>query len=428
MSEVRKVAVDAEVVDALSAGEPEWLAAARARAFALHRELPLPDRAVHRWRYVDPARLMPGPRAVQRRAGLETAADLADDGAASVLVRRGPGVATLARSGAARAAGVVAMDLARAAREHADLVRPWLGQLVQAVDNPFTALNAALWSGGLFLYIPPRAHVERPIHIVNEVAGDDLAAPRTLIVVGAGAEATILEEWTGGGAPLVHQVKEVIVGAGAQLHLVVVQELPREATAISTSGVRLESEAQLFDLFAGFGGAVAKADLLVDLEGRGAAAYVRGAVFGGARQQFDNHTVIQHRAPDAASNLDVRVALSGRAKASTTGRLFIGHEAVRSEAYQENRNLLLSENANAVSLPELEILTDEVQAKHGATVGPIDEDQLYYLSSRGLSRDEAAAMIVEGFFEGVLQRVPAGLAQDRVRTRVQARLAAPAGR
>lgn len=424
--------LDAGVLAEMAAGEPRWLGEARARALELQHQLPPPDRTLHRWRYVDPARLAPGGRTVDRRAPLTAPAPLAADSGASIVVRRGPAGGTVAMTGAARAAGVEVLDLAQAAREREDLVRPWLGALVQSVDNPFAALNGALWSGGLFLFVPPRTRLDAPIHLVTEVGGDGLVLPRSLLIIGEGAEVSVLEEIVGADgvadAPLVHQASEVIVGAGAMLNLVAVQELPLKATSTSMTFVRLDAGAQLLDLFAAFGGSLAKADLAVDLRGRGASAQVLGAVFGGGRQQFDHHTIIDHEAPDTSSNLDVRVAVQGRAKSSATGRLYIAHDAVRSEAYQENRNLLLSESASAVLIPELEILTDEVQAKHGATVGPIDEDQLYYLNSRGLSPVEATAMIVEGFFESILARVPAGLTRERVRTRVQARLSAPAGR
>jgi len=133
--------------------------------------------------------------------------------------------------------------------------------------------------------------------------------------------------------------------------------------------------------------------------------------------------VLEHLAPRTASRLNLRVALRDRSKSAFTGMLRIAHEAVHSEAYQENRNLLLHETANAISIPELEILTDEVQASHGATVGPIDEEQLFYLAARGLARPEAERMIVGGFFEPLLARIPDETVREEVRGRVEARLA-----
>lgn len=416
--------------------EPEWLSTQRARANELRRELPLPHRAEHRWRYVDPARLQPGSRPPVAEAGTHRVENLPDDDPAVLVIRRGADGTTVRLSGEARGAGVMVLPLAVAAVEHEELVRPWLGQLVKAGETPFTALNAAGWTGGLFLHVPKHVALTRPIRIETHAPADGLALPRNLLLIGDGAEVSILEELTGTAADassgaagadglLVHRVNEVVVGAGARLEIVVAQELPTRATTASVTRIRLERDAFARELFAAFGAGLAKADLTLDLQGAGASCDVLGAVFGTGRQAFDHHTILEHRAPDTSSNLDVRVALAGKAKSSSTGRLYIGKEAVRSQAYQENRNLLLSEQSSAVSIPELEILTDEVQAKHGATVGPIDDDQLYYLQARGLSRDEATAMIVAGFFEALLARIPEGSVQERVRTRVEARLAAP---
>lgn len=421
-----------DALEALAAGAPDWLAANRRGAYELYREALLPERALHRWRYVDPARLVPKDLALNREAPLEQGPDLPDDAEASVLVTRGPGGHVVRLGAEARRAGVVALDLERAAREREDLVRPLLGAVEPAGETPFAALNAALWSGGLFLSVPRGTRLAKPIRLATDAAPQGLSLPRNLIVFGEEAEATVLEELTGredGEArPMVHRANEVVVGAGARARLVFVQELDARAVAASTTRVRLERDGFFQQLFAAFGGALAKTDLFVRAVGPGAETQVLGAVFGGGKRQFDNHIVIEHEAPDTTSNLDVRVALEGRAKAATTGRLYIAGDAARSSAYQENRNLLLSADANAVSIPELEILTDDVAAKHGATVGPIDEDQLYYLRSRGLDAREAAAMVVSGFFEALLAKAPEGLAQDVVRRRVAARLFGAEGR
>jgi Fe-S cluster assembly protein SufD len=149
-----------------------------------------------------------------------------------------------------------------------------------------------------------------------------------------------------------------------------------------------------------------KLESSASLEGEGARSEVLGAVFGAGRGQVDDHFFQDHRAPRTASDLLVRVALRDRARASYTGRLRIGGEAPHSEARQENRNLLLSEAARADSIPELEILTHEVQCSHAAATGPVDPAQLFYLRNRGLSAREAERAIVLGFLEPVFARVP----------------------
>lgn len=410
--------------EAIGAGEPGWLADRRREAWALRRELPAPDRAQHRWRYVDPERLEAGdlPLVPFAPAG----AAVVDPALAGVEVVRGTTESRIRLSPAAQAEGVVALDLRTAARDREGLVRELLGRLVEAGESRFAALNTALWDGGVFVHVPGGVRLDGPVLLRTETADAGLQLPRTLVVIGAGAEVMLVDESAGvspAGTPLVHGVLELVAGDGSHVDVVTIQDLPAKATTAMTGHLRVGRDATVRQAFAAFGAGISKTDLVLDLAGRGARAEVMGIVLGGGRQQFDAHTVLRHAAPDTSSQLDVRVALAGKARSSATGLLYIGKEAVRTQAYQENRNLLLSETAHAVSIPELEILTDEVQAKHGATVGPIDEDQLYYLGSRGLAPADATAMIVGGFFEALLGRLPAGPLQDRIRERVSARLA-----
>jgi Fe-S cluster assembly protein SufD len=394
-------------IEEWTAGEPDWLREARAEAFRAFDGAAPPDRALHRWRYAEAARLMPGDRPL---------APAAFDPGGIVLDPE------------AERAGVVAIDLSRAAAERPEAVRAALGRLVAAGESPFAALNAALWTGGLFVEVPPGVRLTRPIVRLRRYAGSGVVLPRTLCVLGAGSEAVFIDEQlaaegAGADAPLVHRTLEWVVGDGARLTLVTLQDLPSGASGTTTARVRLGRGAALDAVFTAFGGAATKSDLAVELAGEGARAEVRGVVFGTGRQQFDHHAVLEHLAPRTASRLDLRVALRDRARSAFTGMLRIAHEAVHSEAFQENRNLLLHETAHAVSIPELEILTDEVQASHGATVGPIDEDQLFYLAARGLPRPEAERMVVGGFFEPLLARIPDDGVREEVRGRVEARLA-----
>ncbi len=394
-------------IDEWTAGEPAWLRAARAAAFRAFDGAAPPDRALHRWRYAEAARLMPGDRPL---------APAAFDPGAIVLDPE------------AERAGVVAIDLSRAAAERPETVRAALGRLVAADESPFAALNAALWTGGLFVEIPPGVRLTRPIVRLRRYGGSGVVLPRTLCLLGADSEAVFIDEQlpadgAGADAPLVHRTLEWVVGDGARLTLVTLQDLPSGASGTTTTRVRLGRGAALDAVFTAFGGAATKSDLAVELAGEGACAEVRGVVFGTGRQQFDHHAVLEHLAPRTASRLDLRVALRDRARSAFTGMLRIAHDAVHSEAFQENRNLLLHETAHAVSIPELEILTDEVKASHGATVGPIDEDQLFYLETRGLPRPEAERMVVGGFFEPLLARIPDDGAREEVRGRVEARLA-----
>jgi Fe-S cluster assembly protein SufD len=302
-----------------------------------------------------------------------------------------------------------------------------LGQLVDDDDSPFSALNTALWSGGLYLEVPPGATLTLPIrHILDLNVPDGVAFPRTLISIGEQAEVTLVDEILASVEEarglMLHRALELIVGAGAQVKLGALQHTPSGATSYMVSRSRVHRDASLTHVFGTFGGKTTKLDLTTDLVESGANVDTLGFVFGRERQSFDHHVVQQHHAADTTSHLDVRVALDDRAKSAATGLLWIGHEGYRSQAYQENRNLLLSENANAISLPELEILTDDVKASHGATGGPVDAEQLYYLMTRGLAPREAEALIVAGFFEPLLNKIPDPELEDRGRQLIEERL------
>ncbi|HEX9638569.1 MAG TPA: SufD family Fe-S cluster assembly protein, partial [Acidobacteriota bacterium] len=176
-----------------------------------------------------------------------------------------------------------------------------------------------------------------------------------------------------------------------------------------TQRALLARGARYLGLQASFGGSVSKFDVGAVLEGEGAESRIFGVTFGEGRQHFDHHTVHDHRAGHSHSDLDVKVVLKDRARSAYTGLIRIERDAPESEAYQENRNLLLSAGTRAESIPELEILTDAVRCTHGATVGPLDPEQIFYLRSRGLPYSEAVRMVVGGFLDATLQRVPEDL-------------------
>ena len=176
-----------------------------------------------------------------------------------------------------------------------------------------------------------------------------------------------------------------------------------------------------------FGAGLYKADVGAVLEGAGSESRMVGLCFGDGRQRADHHTVQDHRGAHTASDIDFRVVLAGKARSAYTGVIRIAQDAPYCEAFQENRNLLLSDGCKADSIPELEILTDEVRCKHGATAGPIDPDQLFYISSRGLSPDDATKMIVTGFLEAALANIPESLG-DPIREELARRLGEVKGR
>jgi Fe-S cluster assembly protein SufD len=382
-------------------GEPDWLTDWRVRAFEHWQASELPIRANHLWRYTDPATFDPAgdPFAI-------------GSGGPEIRADRGPDVP-----------GLILTDLATAAREHPDLVRSALGSVVGPDYGRFEALAAAAFRGGVFLRVPKGTVVANPIHITERFGSDAFQASRLLVVVEDGVSVTIVDELEGGPdkAGRIFSVAELVVGAQAQLQFVTLQQLGPMVQAHVTQVARLGHGTHYTPVLASFGGALVKTDIGAILDGEGSVSEMTGFLSAVGRQRFDHHTLHHHVGRHTRSNLDYKTVLKGRSRSAYTGLIRIEKEAPFSEAYQENRNLILSEHARVDSIPELEILTEEVQCTHGATVGPIDREHLFYLMSRAIPRDEAVRMVIEGHFESALKRLPEAL-QERMRALVRERL------
>lgn len=388
----------AAAVEALAAAGPAPLAARRRASLEAYLAAPLPDRARHLWRYTDPRRLLPGDRLPAARAG----------GPAASPVPRDFEVGDLA---------------AAAAGPAGDL----LGSLSGPAAGKFEALHLALFPAGTSVRVAARRRPAEPLVLVHRAgSAGTITFPRTLVVLEEGAEAALVEEFVdpagGAGAGMVHSVAEVLLGPGARLVHTVVHGLGEGSTASLVQRARLDAGSSLTSVAIGIGAGLAKTEASSLLAGPGARSEVLGAVFGAGRQQTDLHILQEHAAPRTQSDLLVRVALRDRARASYTGRLVIAPDAPHCEAHQENRNLLLSEEARADSIPELEILTHEVQCSHAAATGPVDPSMIFYLRSRGFSAAEAERAIVMGFLEPVFARVPGEGLADQLRATVLRRL------
>lgn len=373
------------------------LKSAQAEAMEIYRAMAMPDRAQHLWRYTDPAEF-------------ELKGEVTKDAAGEVEIEAPGGV------------------IVRPLREVADreIAEGRLGGLVPPGFGKPEALNAAAWSAGFFIRVPKGSHLDSPIRILTTLGESaDLRATRHLVVVEEGASATIVEESRGpanGARRSLNEVTELYAAARSQVRWVPLQHLGRGAVSHRTFRASLAREAKITTVIASFGAGLYKADIGVNILEAGAESRMIGVTFSDGRQRADHHTVHDHQGRRTYSDIDFRTVLNGRARSAYTGLIRIAKEADYTEAFQENRNLLLSEQARAESIPELEILTDEVRCKHGATVGPVDPEQLFYLGTRGLSRAEATRMVVSGFLEATLSNIPESLAAS-IRDDLDRRLA-----
>jgi Fe-S cluster assembly protein SufD len=293
--------------------------------------------------------------------------------------------------------------------EHPDLVEPHLGKLVLDREK-FSAQNSSLWHGGAFVYVPKGMRVEAPVVLsaIQAAAGTAMFW-RSLIVVEEEAEVTVAEQYLSSEEGLegyFNPVVELVVGGGANVSYLCAQDLSEQSWILGSQRAQIDRDASLHWIGLGLGSGQGKLRMETDLGGRGANARVTGAYVVHGRQHLDYDTTQEHAAPNTTSDLAFRGILRDRATAVWSGMIRVAPDAQRTDAFQESRNLLLSENSHADAIPGLEIEANDVRCTHAATVGRIDEEQLFYLMSRGLSEAEASAMIVSGFVEPITKELP----------------------
>jgi Fe-S cluster assembly protein SufD len=276
-------------------------------------------------------------------------------------------------------------------------------------NEKFAAHNAALWKNGLLVHVPRGVELDKPLYVrVANSAENGSLFWRLLVVADAGARFTLVEEYVSARPDLpayVNSAAELFVEAGAKLEYVSLQNLSRETWHFGSHHARVERDAELDWVAGGFGSKKGKFRIQNDLAGQGATSRVTGAYFTDGDQHLDYDTFQEHIAPNTTSDFAFKGALRDRSTAVWRGMIRVEPDAQKTNAYQENRNLMLSPTTHAVPIPGLEIMANDVRCTHGATVGRVDREQLFYLMARGLSRNEAERLIVRGFFEDVLARV-----------------------
>ena len=421
------------------AEEPEFLARRRAAAWAHCEKTPFPARTEELWRRTDIRSFQwdqilavrePHPM-VQAVGDLPSSlrGELGPrEERSALLVQLDSNAILIERDAELTKRGVVVMPVREAAREHPALVEKLLGRTVRPDESRFTALAAALESGGAFVYVPDGVTIDRPIQLLFSRQTPELGTfPHVVIALGAGAEARVIEEYVSHGEPgagVNVGATEVTVGQGASLHLATFQRWAGNVHHFGTERVRVGRDAKFHWTYTALGGKLTKLDLEMHLDGEGSEAKFSGCYFGNGTQHFDFHTFQNHNVGHSTSDLLFKGALRDRARMVYQGLIKVHKDAQRSDAYQANRNLLLSNKARADSIPSLEIEANDVRCTHGATVGQVDEEQLFYLRSRGLPRPDAERMIIQGFFEPVLERIPAESLRTAVTAAVEGKAAA----
>ena len=300
-----------------------------------------------------------------------------------------------------------------------------LGTLVGA-DEKFAAHNAALWEHGLLIRVPKGVVLEKPLYVRISNANEGGALFwRLLVVADPESRFSVVEEFTSPSRELPgysNAVSEVFVGQRAKVEYVSLQNLSAETWHFASHRARVDRDAELDWVTGGFGSKKGKTRIQNDLAGPGATSRVTGAYFADGEQHLDYDTFQEHIAPNTTSDFAFKGALRDHATAVWRGMIKVEKDAQKTNAYQENRNLILSEQAHADSIPGLEIEANDVRCTHGATISPVNRDELFYAMARGISRGEAERLIVRGFFTDVLNRIEMEPVREAVTEALEARI------
>jgi Fe-S cluster assembly protein SufD len=300
-----------------------------------------------------------------------------------------------------------------------------LGTLVGA-EEKFAAHNLAEWKHGLLVRVPRGVEVAQPLYVrVTGSTADAAHFWRVLVVAEEGSRVSFIEEHTSAAPGLAgysNTVTELFVGDGAKLEYVSIQNLSQETWHFASHRATVGRDAELDWVAGGFGSKKGKIRIQNDLAGQGGTSRVTGAYFADGAQHLDYDTLQKHIAPNTTSDFAFKGALRDRATAVWRGMIRVEQDAQKTNAYQENRNLLLSPEAHADSIPGLEIEANDVRCTHGATVSQVDRDELFYCMARGLSRGEAERLIVRGFYQEIFDRIELEPVRTALQTALEARI------
>jgi Fe-S cluster assembly protein SufD len=324
------------------------------------------------------------------------------------------------------ARGVLFGSLDELVRQHGARIEPYL--LTRAVDplyDKFSALHAACWSGGMMLYVPKGVVIDRPLHMFSALSAGQSDFGHALIVLEEGSEATLLAETASGdaaAAALHCGAVEILVGPGARLRYVNLQNWGAGVWHFAHHKALVGRDASLQWTIGALGSHLAKVNQHVALVGEGAHAQVNGAMFTDGTQHLSYHTLQHHEAPHCTSDLLYKGALQVESRIVWRGMIKVDRDAQKTDGYQRDDNLILSESARADSIPGLEIEADDVKCSHGATAGRVDDEQVFYAQARGLTRKEAIRMIVAGFFQQVFDRITVESVREALGTAIGRRV------
>ena len=375
---------------------PEWLRALRVRAAETLREQGLPSKRTEAWRFT-PVRSFVDAEFSQEEGSVPSLASSVPD-------------------------GVTARSLREVLRVEPELLEGRFD--LGGAPAHFAALNTVLFSDGLWIDVPAGTRVEAPVELIHTIpasSGRGVVYPRILVTLGDHAELSLVESYAGNDAgQLSNSVVEVYVGRDAKMSHVRVHE--NVGLQVGRVSVRQEADSRYRSTVVTLGGALLRFDVRCLLQGKGAKCVLDGAYLVEGEDHVDHHTLVEHQASHCRSEQTYRGIILGKGTAVFDGIVMVHRDAQKTEAHQENRNLLLSDTATVHTKPQLEIDADDVICSHGATVGSLDEDQLFYLRARGIPEDVAHAMLTYAFLESIVDRVSHEPTRTRMREALLTRI------
>jgi Fe-S cluster assembly protein SufD len=386
----------------------------RVKARERYAELPLPDTTEEHWRFTDLKGFDPDSFEQVRGSDPKTAP------VGTMLELDVAGFATITEGGVEIQRAPDGVTFAPLGEEH-ELLYSLVGW-----DEKFAAHNAAVWEHGLLVVVPKDVHLDKPLYVrVTNSTDSGSLFWRLLVVAEEGADFTLVEEVVSTADDLrsyTNTAQEFFLRQGSKFEYVSIQNLSRETWHFATHHARVEHDAELDWIAGGFGSKKGKVRIQNDLAGEGAASRVTGAYFTDGDQHLDYDTFQEHIAPNTTSDFAFKGALRDTSTAVWRGMIRVEKDAQKTNAYQENRNLMLSPTTHAVPIPGLEILANDVRCTHGATVSRVDREELFYAMARGLSRGEAERLIVRGFFQDILDRIEFEAVREALAAALEARI------
>ena len=408
-------------------GEPHWLAAIREQSLARFAELGFPSRRGEAWRYIDLTALAEHPMPPQRRvappAGARALLAGLGEAAHRLVLLDGRFLPELSRLGGLPR-GVQLYSTAAAIAERPDLLR----RLIEAApspERPFALLDAAFFTDGFVLELAAGAMIEEPIEVVHLASGDGGASLHTksFAVLGERSRAGLCEIFCGEGEYWRNDVLEISLGAGAALDRAVLVEEGERAIHLGDSVARLDKGSRLASFVLLAGGRTVREEATLLCEGEGTRTALHGAALLAGREEGNIVTTVDHLAPGGETRELVKIVGADRAHGAFQGRITVRRGAQKVDAQQTSRNLIVGRRAVIDTKPELEILADDVKCSHGAAVGDLDEEALFYLAARGLSQAQARRILIEGFLREALEHVAAPGLRRRLDNALARRLA-----